>query len=1014
MLVVCFVTAGLFAERGTVVAQQEPTRAEQQLVAEFAHAFETGLMATFGPLTATGAIDGGAWVSVRDVLERFHDVSVTTWRVMVDDGAGARRLRIDLEATGVAANATRERGSVPRIWYVTMATANGRLTIQSAATQEMVAARALLGSPDVGQRQVLLDQYPALDRRRFLEAVGDLAGAAARSDPSASGVEWGKARVALEFLRGQAQAARDTTSEAVILAALATGIMERREDARAWAESAVAVADKSGDADVQASAHFARGKVLLRNGDPKGLDDLWFAAHHIDRVDDPRVALKALLNIAQEQIAGGDLRSAVLVADRLSRESKQFGWREGEAMASWTMADVHNLLRRPELAAVYLRETYEGLSQVGNLSWAALALGELSTAEIAQGRIDDAMPLLERARALGRTRLPPYWHSMLLANPVPALLAHGRILEASRLVDESLAAAGSPDTIPYEAAVAGASLQLMLGHAELALSLATDQMRYEKQPQWLTRALAGRALRMLGRPREAEDQLRRAIDLIEERRATIPANALDRVSFLADKLQPYRELVTVLVDQQRTDEAFAVAERMKGQALQLSLEQGYVNLSSTMGAEEKERERGLDEAIAKLNRELLSAEGATATELRNERDEARRQLELFRSDLYLRHPVVAARRVPDGDPMRAALAALPPGGTALELTVLEQETIAFTVTRVNDRVVVQATRIPIARAALERDVIAFAEALGRRDPAADAMARVVSGHLIAPIAGQLRSLRQLTVVPDGILWRVPWEVLRAPGGRRLVERMAIARAPSLQFLARTRQSEADVSSHTGKQRLLALGDPRIAASTGERVRALQRGARLGRLPEAAREVRTIGRLYGAERSEVRIGARASETAFKRDAPRFDVLHLATHGVVDDRAPMFSALALAAGGKDGGDDGLLEAREIAELQLTARLVVLSACDTARGRLEAGEGVIGLSWAFLASGVPALVVSGWKTDSAATERLMVGFHRGLLAGLSPAEALRRSEVALLHDARYAHPYYWAPFAVVGDGR
>ena len=107
------------------------------------------------------------------------------------------------------------------------------------------------------------------------------------------------------------------------------------------------------------------------------------------------------------------------------------------------------------------------------------------------------------------------------------------------------------------------------------------------------------------------------------------------------------------------------------------------------------------------------------------------------------------------------------------------------------------------------------------------------------------------------------------------------------------------------------------------------------------------------------------------------------------------------------------REIAELHLNARLVVLSACETGRGALRAGEGLIGMSWALLAAGTPAAVVADWKADSAATAKLMVELHRRFLAGDSPAEALRHAQAVLRHEARYAHPYYWAPFTVVGDG-
>jgi CHAT domain-containing protein len=109
-----------------------------------------------------------------------------------------------------------------------------------------------------------------------------------------------------------------------------------------------------------------------------------------------------------------------------------------------------------------------------------------------------------------------------------------------------------------------------------------------------------------------------------------------------------------------------------------------------------------------------------------------------------------------------------------------------------------------------------------------------------------------------------------------------------------------------------------------------------------------------------------------------------------------------------------------MNLRSEMVVLSACQTARGRVGAGEGVVGMSWAWFVAGVPATVVSQWEVDSSGTRQLMVEFHRGLVrqpgAGvsrLSKAEALRLAALSLLKDNRYRHPFYWAAFVIVGDG-
>jgi CHAT domain-containing protein len=201
--------------------------------------------------------------------------------------------------------------------------------------------------------------------------------------------------------------------------------------------------------------------------------------------------------------------------------------------------------------------------------------------------------------------------------------------------------------------------------------------------------------------------------------------------------------------------------------------------------------------------------------------------------------------------------------------------------------------------------------------------------------------------------------------------------------------------------LLALGLSTFPGASG-----------LAALPEAEAQVRRIGPLYGPGRAAVYVGAEAREDRFKSDAARYSVLHLASHGVLDAASPLYSHVVLAPGaGTD--EDGLLEAWEIMEMRLDADVVVLSACDTGRGRIAPGEGVVGTQWALFVAGARAMVVSQWPVESASTTELMTALHRGLASGTgAKAEHLRAASLALLHTPRYAHPFYWAGFVLVGD--
>ncbi|HEU4387058.1 MAG TPA: CHAT domain-containing protein, partial [Blastocatellia bacterium] len=173
-------------------------------------------------------------------------------------------------------------------------------------------------------------------------------------------------------------------------------------------------------------------------------------------------------------------------------------------------------------------------------------------------------------------------------------------------------------------------------------------------------------------------------------------------------------------------------------------------------------------------------------------------------------------------------------------------------------------------------------------------------------------------------------------------------------------------------------------------------------------------------SKVYVGASAREALAKSEMPGCDVLHFATHGLLDDGNPMYSHIVLSRDEANRDEDGLLEAREIMALDLTARIAVLSACETARGGISPGEGVIGMSWSFFVAGCPTTVVSQWRVNSASTSQLMIEFHRNLLSGSSrvrprwwKADALRNAMLTLLKTPKYKEPYYWAGFVVVGAG-
>ena len=151
----------------------------------------------------------------------------------------------------------------------------------------------------------------------------------------------------------------------------------------------------------------------------------------------------------------------------------------------------------------------------------------------------------------------------------------------------------------------------------------------------------------------------------------------------------------------------------------------------------------------------------------------------------------------------------------------------------------------------------------------------------------------------------------------------------------------------------------------------------------------------------------------RDIQSYRVVHVATHGVLDAMRPQFSGLVLSLVGNKSDDDGFLRTGEVFNLRLGAPLVMLSACETGLGKVKRGEGVIGLSQAFMYAGANTVGVTLWSVADKPTAELMTDFYQRLLGpNPFPSDAIREAQLAMISGKKYSAPYYWAPFVLVGE--
>jgi CHAT domain-containing protein len=544
-------------------------------------------------------------------------------------------------------------------------------------------------------------------------------------------------------------------------------------------------------------------------------------------------------------------------------------------------------------------------------------------------------------------------------------------------------------------------------HARSAIALA--ERMHALFLLWEAHTVLGRLHAAAGERGEARRALTAGVAAIEEWREHVAGDE-GPARFLEDKLEPYHALVELEAAAGHSEEAVRWAERAHARTLTDVLRRGGGLAQGPLEGAQAEEERRLERRLAQLHGRRAALNRETDAAEAREQDvaiqAARRELAAFRARVASARPVLRlADDSPAGDPLQGLDPWLGPGHVLLLYSATPGRLHLFVLTSDRGAVQVEHHALPVTLRALAERVESFRRRLAERDLRVRAEARELYRLVMAAAAPRLRGREQVLVVPDGPLWELPFAALVGESGRYLVEDASIAYAPSLLALTLPRPGPL---AH-GTPTLLAIGNPKAPAA----------GPALAPLLGAERQARALGRLYGRD-ATVLVGAEAQEERVRAEAVRFDVLHFATHGLLDDGSPLFSYLTLAGAGNEPERDGRLEAREVLRLRLPARLVVLSACESGRGRVNAGEGLIGLSWAFALAGSPAIVASHWRVDEQGTSDLMLALHRGLLAGrgddgtVDIAGRLRAAALALMKDPRYRHPFYWAGFFLIGRAR
>lgn len=517
----------------------------------------------------------------------------------------------------------------------------------------------------------------------------------------------------------------------------------------------------------------------------------------------------------------------------------------------------------------------------------------------------------------------------------------------------------------------------------------------------------------------------------------------------------YERLFTSLIKTGQVEAAWQVAEASRTQKLGEILQSGWGPWEKSLTTQEKSEHDRLYNRIAILHSAIREQERqpiskTQSTDLAKKLEAAEQNLREWEEDKAAKFSNLEGARQTGRVTLSQALSLLPDHKTVVvEYFIAEQHLYAFTLRRPN-----QARKRPLEVKKLKFN----APALGNKslsdsideyrkdiqletadNKECQQIAKNLYSFLIAPLEARLSGVHQVVFIGDGPLLRLPFDTLYKQDYRSpLIKSFAVSYAPSLGFLWQLKRSsikaQRDEKDKSALLPLLAMapfslslekrGTIESGENSGAKAARSQSSAALGpqldrirmtqfnALANSGPEIETVATTFSGSQNALFYSLQGKESTFKRLASKYRFIHLATHGEFQDADPMSSFIALAPDRRSSGDDGFLRADEIAHLEpkMQADLVVLSACESGRGKNRAGEGLLGLNWALFAGGAKASIVSLWPIDDLSTNDMMRVFYLHLRRGESKSEALRQAQLFVMNYKRN-QPRYWAPFVFTG---
>ena len=655
-------------------------------------------------------------------------------------------------------------------------------------------------------------------------------------------------------------------------------------------------------------------------------------------------------------------------------------------------------------AIEYFDKSLQAFETNGDQVGMARMLSQIGNVRYIQGLYHLALEAYEKSLALHRARSDRL-------NQAHLLLAIGTVYLSQRAFPSALAkyheSLAIYESLGRTADTADALTNLAAAHRlqkqlEKSLQFANRAVELTKgndlrSVHWIALTELARSQQGLDRHAEALNAFTEAIRIQQSLRAEF---GTDDSEIGTNRLLPYFGAVEVLIDQHNAVAALEHAENAKSEILREIIHRGNFRITKGMTAAQQKEESRLLGEVASLKLQLRNVQaregGAVDAAVRGRLATARANGQSFRKQLYRQRPQLAVYRGELAplkiEQMRSLLR---PDMAILKYVVTTDRVFLFAVTRSNAALVVKAYPLAIKPAEITQ-----------------LTAGELYDALLKPAESQIATKSHLIIVPDGVMWGLPFAALQPVDNQYLADQKTLSYAISISAFKEMRKPRP--VRGPAIRGVIAFGNPTPADYLVDHVKTTYKDLELHQTPP--QEIQQLQTIYGKTRSRFYTGASATKQQAKAEANSSSLIHFATPTIIDPSVPLYSFIVLSADPKVP-DDGLMRLWEVINFNSKAKLVVFPSAAFAQKDARGANALIAMSWAWFVAGTPTVMLSRWNVEPPASLEFAAELHRKLRSPtnnggpISNAEALRQGMLKLRRSPQFANPREWSGFMLIG---